>query len=412
MADPSALPPGIALDDTGQLQCTACHNPHNNAYGNFLVTPDAFGALCTACHSMHGWPTGAHRTASATIPGSHPVDWPYETVAENACMSCHRAHTAGGQERLLIYADEEQNCLICHNGLVADSNIETEIDKYSAHDPRRYTNLHDPTEGQPSGQVHVECADCHNPHAVAAPIDPIGYIPIGETLSRVQGVTTGGALIDDAQYEYEVCLRCHGDTAVPINNRIPRLADSANLRLDFGTANPSFHPVVTSSPNMDVPSLVPGLPPGSMIRCTDCHSNDAGPGAGGGGPAGPHGSIYDYLLERNYSVIDHTSESQFEYAMCYKCHERSSILSDESFEEHSKHIEGEDTPCSACHDPHGISLTQLTGSDHTHLINFDTTIVFPEPNSRTLEFRDLGRFAGSCTLTCHGEDHVNEDYGP
>jgi hypothetical protein len=67
-------------------------------------------------------------------------------------------------------------------------------------------------------------------------------------------------------------------------------------------------------------------------------------------------------------------------------------------------------PCSACHDPHGISATLPTGSDHTHLINFDTTIVLPEQTTGQIVFRDLGSFAGSCTLLCHGKSHLNTDY--
>ena len=148
-----------------------------------------------------------------------------------------------------------------------------------------------------------------------------------------------------------------------------------------------------------------------MIRCTDCHSNDNGPGAGGNGPSWPHGSNFDFLLERNYTVIDNTPESTYEYALCYKCHLRSSILGDQSFKEHRKHIVEERSPCSACHDPHGVSSTLPTTSQHTRLINFDTTIVRPNPSNGRLEFKDLGRFAGSCTLTCHGERHNDERYG-
>ena len=69
-----------------------------------------------------------------------------------------------------------------------------------------------------------------------------------------------------------------------------------------------------------------------------------------------------------------------------------------------------DTPCSACHDPHGICSTVSSGSDHTHLINFDTTIVRPEPGTGRLEFRDKGHFAASCTLLCHGEVREDADY--
>jgi len=166
-----------------------------------------------------------------------------------------------------------------------------------------------------------------------------------------------------------------------------------------------------SSPSEETPSLKPGMARGAQIRCTDCHNNDSGPRAGGGGPDGPHGSNFAFLLERNYTVLDNTAESEYEYALCYNCHRRASILGNESFSEHRKHIVEENSPCSACHDPHGVSRTVATNSDHTHLINFDITIVRPHPTNGRLEFRDTGRFAGNCTLVCHGERHDNEDYG-
>jgi predicted CXXCH cytochrome family protein len=412
LKSPAGLRHEVRLDASEQMQCTSCHDPHHNRYGDFLVTRPQFGELCMACHDMEGWNATSHRLSSAVITGSAAADLPFHTVAENACRSCHRPHAAGGHERLLIHETEEDNCLSCHDGTVARTNIRSEIDKLSAHDPRRYTGRHDPLEANAGGTPHVECADCHNPHA-ATPQTPVStYVPIGATLASVRGMTIGGAPIDRAQHEYEICLRCHGDVPVSIARRVQRQAQTENLRLKLTPGNPSYHPVVLASPSSEVPSLVPQLPHGSLIRCTDCHNNDAGRRSGGGGPDGPHGSNYEFLLERNYTVLDDTSESEYDYALCYKCHQRTSILSDQSFSEHRRHIVDERTPCSACHDPHGVSTTQRIGGDHTHLINFDTTIVRPISAARPVEFRDLGRFAGSCTLVCHGDLHVAQTYGP
>ncbi|HUU83546.1 MAG TPA: cytochrome c3 family protein [Phycisphaerae bacterium] len=411
LASPLGLRSEVKLDAGGELQCTSCHDPHDNSNGKFMVMPNEYGALCTTCHIMDGWSAGAHRTASAAVTGARTGDWPYTTVAENACRSCHRPHTAGGPERLLIFEAEEDNCLCCHDGQVARTNLLAEIDKLSAHDPRRYLGEHDPIEAPSRGQAHVECADCHNPHAAAPETRGAASPTIGATLSKVRGLNTGGGLIAEARFEYEVCFRCHADVPVQLRGGVFRQAQEANLRLKFNPSNPSFHPVVVSSPSRDTVSLAPGLTVGTLIRCTDCHNNDAGPGAGGSGPDGPHGSNYDSLLERNYTVRDDTVESEFEYALCYKCHQRTSILSDRSFASHRLHIVDERTPCSACHDPHGISPTQGFGSDHTHLMNFDTQIVRPLPETRRLEFRDLGTFSGSCTLVCHGSEHRDRTYG-
>ncbi len=410
LADPHTLPPAVRLDALGDMQCTTCHDAHDNSNGDFLVVTEEFGQLCTACHQMDGWSSSSHEASSASTSAAGAGEWPFDSVAQNACRSCHRPHTAGGPERLLIVRQEEENCLRCHDGTVAQTNIASEINKLRAHDPRGSLGIHDPAESATPQQAHVECTDCHNPHATQ-PVTPMtGYIPIGPTLQRSAGVTAGGAFVRNAQFEYEICFRCHGDTAVQVSNPVQRLSQTSNLRLKFTPNNPSFHPVVSSVAGTDTVSLMPGLTPGMLIRCTDCHNNDSGPRNNGSGPDGPHGSIHPYMLERNYVVANSASESASQYAMCYKCHQRSSILNDDSFEKHKKHIVDENSPCSACHAPHGVSTTIPSGSDHTHLINFDTSVVRPEPRSGLLEFRDLGQFAGSCTLTCHGEDHRDERY--
>ena len=107
---------------------------------------------------------------------------------------------------------------------------------------------------------------------------------------------------------------------------------------------------------------------------------------------------------------DDTVESEYEYALCYKCHRRASILANQSFPLHRMHIVDERAPCSACHDPHGVSLTQALGSDHSHLINFDAQIVRPEPTTLRMAFEDTGTFRGACTLICHGVSHQDRAY--
>ena len=55
--------------------------------------------------------------------------------------------------------------------------------------------------------------------------------------------------------------------------------------------------IIPGCPLSHTVSLDPAIPRGTLIRCTDCHNNDAGPRAGGSGPDGPHGSAYDFLLD-------------------------------------------------------------------------------------------------------------------
>jgi len=147
----------------------------------------------------------------------------------------------------------------------------------------------------------------------------------------------------------------------------------------------------------------------SIIGCVGCHNSNTAASAGGGGPEGPHGSSFDPILVRNYITIDNTPESASNYALCYDCHSRNSILNDESFKLHDKHVRDEETPCNACHDPHGISATQGNSTNNSHLINFDSSIVFTNANGLR-RFVDTGQNSGSCDLLCHDKDHDNLDY--
>ncbi len=42
--------PHVSLDRDGRMQCTSCHDPHKDLYGNFLRAPTE-DDLCIACHS-------------------------------------------------------------------------------------------------------------------------------------------------------------------------------------------------------------------------------------------------------------------------------------------------------------------------------------------------------------------------
>jgi hypothetical protein len=145
----------------------------------------------------------------------------------------------------------------------------------------------------------------------------------------------------------------------------------------------------------------------SLIYCTDCHASDNGSAAGGA--AGPHGSIWPFLLEREYAIEEGTPESEDAYDLCYKCHDRNSILSDRSFPDHRLHIVDAMTPCSTCHDPHGISRVQANEVTASNLINFNVLVVSDDGSDRLL-FEDLGANHGRCYLTCHGIVHEPEEY--
>ena len=401
--DPSTLPPKVRLENR-QLQCVTCHDPHDDTFGQFLVMNNTASALCLVCHDKTGWDTSSHSQSTAHLDRTGGL-WPntdYATVAENGCENCHTPHTAGRKERLLLFSYEEDNCLDCHNGRIATTDIAAVMTKRFTHPVQDYTGVHDAAENYATQRVpkHVECSDCHNPHEANSDPSPGGGMVSGATRG-VTGISAGGQWVTDSRYVYEICFKCHGDSdnnvisTPPVTRQIIQL----NTRLAFDPANPSFHPVETPGKNTDVPSLLPPYTVSSIISCTDCHGNNDPSQA-----PGPHGSFYQYILRDRYVTDDYTTESPSAYALCYRCHSRSILMSDQSGFPHRKHVVDEHAPCSACHDPHGVSATQGNALHNSHLINFDRTIVSPDYDGR-IEYDSQGRFRGQCFLNCHGVLH-------
>ncbi len=405
LRSPSALPQELKLDRSDELQCTTCHDPHDNTNDSFLVISNRRSQMCLSCHNLEGWYGSSHEASTALVTGSsdsYLKKSKYNTVADNGCNSCHRPHSAGGHERLLHFSKNEDNCLNCHNGSVARTNLKSLQSKRSRHDIFRYNDIHDLEESALTMKKHVECEDCHNPHSVQNEAEEAPLAP--GAMRNVSGMTISGGFIQQVQYEYEVCFKCHADNPDRVQSDITRQLTQTNTRLEFDPGNPSYHPVVSPGVNQDVPSLIQPLAITSIIYCTDCHNSDSRSGL-----KGPHGSNYSPILRDNYETADFTQESVFSYALCYRCHSRNSILNDESFPKHSKHLENE-IPCSICHDSHGISAAQGSSTNNSHLINFDTFIVSADSTNGRLEFQDLGVFRGQCFLKCHGKEHSPESY--
>jgi len=290
-----------------------------------------------------------------------------------------------------------------------------------------YTGIHDPTEAASLASAHVECVDCHNPHAANA---TAGSTPGGSAAPTLPGSQTGvrginisGVEVNPATAEYEICFRCHADGAgnTPASST-PRVIVQNNKRLEFQTSNPSFHPVAGAGRSTTVPSLLAPWTTASRVKCSDCHNNNAGPystGTGttaGSGTNGPHGSTYPTLLERQYTTTDPTTESAAAYALCYKCHSRTSILSQSvtgSFTFHWYHVDASSNvkaPCNTCHDPHGISSTQGSVLNNSRLINFNSAVVSASPGNGAARWVRVGTIGGTCYLKCHNINHNGWSY--
>jgi len=443
-----APPPDLVYGGTDEVHCITCHDPHKDAYGKFLAKDNRYSVLCTTCHQMTDWSTSAHATSTASVVGilpRPPKTWPtYTQMNEWGCEVCHAPHFAPTAEELLNFTSlppEPFSCTSagCHSsqpppahaaaatasagtgGAVRTgmADIGRQVLKVSAHhEPPGLTPMvaRRPGTAASSGIRSVNCVDCHNPHVAS---DLTAQAPYASGLVRsVSGVDRNAAELTTATYEYELCFKCHADNT-PDMAYVPRVLSETNKRLDFDTSNPSYHPVLGIGRNLNIPSipssLEPTLSPAAIIYCTTCHADDEG------GSRGPHGSSFVPILKERYETADGTPESYDNYALCYRCHDRSSILSDASFARtltpqglrggHSGHLAA-GAACATCHDPHGVyDAAGPTGTDaHTHLINFAIGIVLPKTGGDYPVFVDTGTFSGRCTLVCHGVAHDNATY--
>lgn len=411
LVNPAGSAKALHLAPNGQMQCTSCHDAHVER-ANFLHMDPIKGALCTTCHQPGGWGSSSHATSTAAWSGAGTSPWPtnggYSTVADNACASCHRTHAAGHGKSLLAQPGERANCTVCHTGTVAKPgyNLNSEFSKLSHHPIEANEWTHTPNEDASVMTRHVACADCHNGHAAdASTATPPN---VSGRLKGVRGITQDGTPIAQASFEQEVCYKCHGLTSAT-SAGIERQDNIRNARLQFAPTNMSFHPVAAIGRNAAIPdtSFTAGYSASSRIGCGSCHNNNDWVNDGSK-PAGPHGSIYPPLLEKQYDTDSVVVESPQTFALCYKCHDRTALMTTGKFP-HAQHLSNATVPsntasCAACHDPHG-ARTQA------HLINFmlfdGTAMRNPVVTASAAGPIQYNKTAGggNCTLMCHGKDH-------
>lgn len=340
---------------------------------------------CNLCHQGHG-------VSSSPMLNKKFLD---------LCFNCH------GIRKNKIYAKELSNFPIIRGERITAAEVETSFYKRYRH-PIETENFHQFKEFllEPKNIIrHISCLDCHNPH-LSTKKNP---------LEGVIGLDLNGQIVMNSPKESFICYKCHSEySSKPLNQK-----DILSL---FQPTNTSFHPVETEGKNKYVPSLMPSYDISSIISCKDCHNNDQ-PNS-----KGVHGSNYPFILEKNYNILNGNLENEKTYEICYKCHNRISILNDESFPWHRKHIVENKISCYSCHNSHG-------SVEYPYLIYFPETLVAPPlikdiskspllspPLPMILEkdkgknistnnlivkptFIPLGLRHGECYLYCHGKNH-------
>jgi predicted CXXCH cytochrome family protein len=288
------------------------------------------------------------------------------------CSTCHKSHGRRGTP--MLKSTKEDQCLDCHSPRGRHKDIYSVIIKPSNHPIIETSRYHANGEFLPERDSslprHASCYDCHNVHRSES-LNPV---------KGVRGYSGRGAKIQRVASEYELCYNCHSDSVNLIGN---------NISLDFLPSNASFHPVETYGKNSNVPSLIRSMTTLTIIQCSDCHGNDDQ-----SGPKGPHGSVFAPILRDRYER-NPGPESPSTYALCYQCHNRTSILNDESFKAHKVHIVFNQISCAQCHNnSHGSSL-------YSNLIDFDTTFATSNSIGEFIFSPSPGTGTPRCLLSCH-----------
>ena len=414
LLDPSTLrAQGIKLDQDTYVECTTCHDPHNNLNGNFLVTnvDTQHDALCVLCHTLTGWATGNDIDTAHKRGGTRYTQQLADQVKADGCINCHLPHSAPGHVALEIGLKEEETCyLSCHNG-APYTNVRDEFNRTYRHPVQNYDKVHSVTESLPlsDAKKHVECVDCHNPHRAGwqdAPLDSL-RLPPPSPKPLISGPLRG-VRVDDtgrtADHEFEICFNCHAGAyadsfASSSALRPSRLFVTYDESQRFAFDNPSFHPVLVDRPDsVDAGRSLKAEYQNTMKRiyCTDCHA--------------PHGSIVSHILQ---DFNEETFPSLgTDYPLCFRCHDVNFLLDPTTLPHsgsaslHRSHVLGfyatvgadpsRKTPCASCHDPHGVPASRGAGPvNGAHLINFDIRYTDAAPAYNVT--------ARSCSVagTCH-----------
>jgi len=179
--DRAFLPPG----NTGS--CLNCHTPHG------IKSADAATAFDTTSPDGSGGVPASMQTVASGNPSVN-ADYliPRQLIAweETLCENCH---DASGPARTDIQGEINKRAFAGGSGHPVDDTT--------------LAGRHVASESLPITTKHVECYDCHNPHAVKSTnrVEGMKYVNVSGT---VQDPATGAR----QPYIYEVCFKCHGNS--------------------------------------------------------------------------------------------------------------------------------------------------------------------------------------------------------
>lgn len=417
-------PTQLPLDKTtGKVRCLTCHKVHYApANDGAVLRLTSHKALCQDCHVKS--PSGSNPIHASTTNG---VLWPGgqygstlparpDASQRGACTQCHAVHgwpnnASPSTDYKWLLADSEENlCFTCHDGAPVAANVRGDFLKTYKHPATSYSGRHQPNESTSSAfgtsNRHAECTDCHNPHQAEGPSSGSAPPTISALLKGASGVavTNGAAgttptytFLTSAQYEYQVCFKCHSSwTSQP--------SGQTNLAVKLNPNNPSFHPVeaVGKNTGINANAFVNGWSSSSLTYCSSCHGSD-------GTVRGVHGSANQYILKRPFSPSS-AQRSMSTNDLCFLCHRYDTYANDNATttvkgysrfnpptfnKGHTFHVGNRRYPCGACHETHGSTT-------RPHLI-----VTGRSPGLTNYTHSSNG---GTCYPTCHGRKTYTVNY--
>lgn len=416
-----------------------------NAPGTSPHVPDVslVSDTCAICH----------RTHVAQGPTLLTSGTPQSTL----CFSCHDG------------TGSDLNTKAQYDAAPANNSTTRSYYRHDATVPTTHTLAQGNEFGGVSNR-HSECGDCHNPHNATtgdSTQTTTGWTVAGRNatisgVSVVNSTTPGapptytfldGAVGSQPTREYQICFKCHsGFTTLDSNAGQPFSAYVLDKAIELNPANESYHPVeeagtnATTAMGLSLDGTSPykqwNFATNSTIRCVNCHGdpqkyNATTPPAAGSDLA-PHTSQFRGILIQGYKdrVLRTATEAYgaADFALCYVCHAEEPFTNSPStrtnFRYHRLHSLGlmgagdnastdintagagqGNAICAECHFRiHSTALRTGTQGAYTRLVNFAPNVT-ASTDRGVLEFAPRsGTTSGTCTLTCHGQDHNPKTY--
>ena len=335
--------------------CLACHDA-DAAAGH---APFSDGLMPTIVDASQ-WTLSSHAASQTTCVGDGETFGCHSTGHGSAKRKL-QAPWNGGQTAIAgdPLRQEEGMCYSCHrDGGVASSDLQSQFALSSHHN----VSAVDQTDGS-----RLECVNCHNPHTATH------AVKLTNPDSGVPWTGSGEAF----------CLACH-DGSAPAGVVFPPTANGTGFNKSsfVGTT----HDAATGTNS-----------------CYHCHL--------------PHGAAQRSLLRRKYVVADYNQSTpgDGDYALCWQCHTESAVIqSSNAFgTRHSLHVQSKRAPCIICHDAHrGFDANEPGLIDFNGPVQSNGyNIQFLNGQSGSTAFSlNANLTQGSCSITCHGEDHTPETY--